>query len=209
MDWKRAAVTGVVAAVVGWGGPASAAQKPASPPARKPGSKSAPAGKPSAPKPAAKPPVRPAAVKPAPPAPIPPAGARLLTPVTLASILKELGYAATAAGPYLRLQIKEEGYSYPLDLSFSNSGAWLVVMAHLATVEDLTRVPATPLLALLSTNDSLLGMAFSYNRESGNIMLNAAVPNRSLDAAAIKNIVEGLKKTVRETEGLWDTHSWK
>jgi hypothetical protein len=136
-----------------------------------------------------------------------PAGA--LSHANLGALLRSLGYRPEMAQQYQRIRVEEEGYGYLVDLSLSKSGDWLVCMAHLAPIPDLTRVPASPLLTLLSTNDSLLGMYFSYDRVNARIMLNATVPNRSLDAASVRNIVEGLKATVRQTQALWDTASWE
>jgi len=132
-----------------------------------------------------------------------------LTAANLGGLLKSLGYAATPVGQYQRITVEEPGYRYPIDLSLSKSGDWLVCMAHLAPVEDLTQLRPAPLMSLLSTNDHLLGMYFSYDRVNARIMLNAAVPNRYLDAASVRNILEGLKLTIRETRGLWDTSKWE
>jgi hypothetical protein len=145
---------------------------------------------------------RPQAAK---PAPRPPAG---LTGANLGAILKSLGYEPAPEGSQQRIKVEQETYVYFLDLGFSKSGEWLVCMAHLAPVGDLTKVPAAPLLTLLSTNDSLLGMYFSYDRVNARIMLNATIPNRDLDPESLRNIIEGMKVTVHRTRGLWDTASW-
>jgi hypothetical protein len=163
-----------------------------------------------------KPPAKPLVSKPAatakpatakPPAPPPPAPARF-TSQSISAALRGLGYTPTAAEEGQRLRIEEEGYSYVMDVKLSASSDWLVCMAHLGTVPDLTKVPAGPLLTLLSTNDQLIGMSFSYDRVNGRIMLNAAVPNRGLAAEQLKFVIEGLKETVRRTEGLWDPAQW-
>lgn len=154
-----------------------------------------------------KPQPKPAPAKPAPakPSPAPPAA---LTPTTLGAVLRDLGYKPAAHGAYQRIRVEEDGYGYFIDFSLSGSGEWLVCMAHLAPIPDLTKVPPSPLLALLATNDSLLGMSFSYNRASGQLMLNAAAPNRGLGSAALRNLVGGMAKTVRDTQGLWDPERW-
>lgn len=131
-----------------------------------------------------------------------------LTAATLVGSLRALGYQPTPNGQFQRLKVEEPGYGYALDLGLSASGDWVVCLAHLAPVGDLTRVNSAPLLALLSRNDVLLGMAFSYNRENARIMLNATVPNRAMDLASFRNVVEGVKRTVRETAGLWNTRDW-
>jgi hypothetical protein len=160
----------------------------------------------------ARPPVRkpaPAHAAPAPGRPAPGA-ARVpaLTPATLGPTLKAVGYAPILQGGYQRLRVEEDGYGYFIDVTLSTSGDWLTCMAHLAPVGDLTKLPSAPLLALLSTNDTLLGMAFSYDRVNAQIMLNASVPNRNLDPASLKSVIEGLKTTVRKHQGLWDTSTW-
>lgn len=158
--------------------------------------------------PAPKPPVRTVPTRPAPvtpPTPAPPAG---ITPVNLLPTLRALGYTPVPTGGYQRLRVEEDKYGYFIDVGVSPSGDWVVAMAHLATVPDLTKVPAAPLLALLGTNDGLLGMAFSYDRVNGRLMLNASAPARSLAPGSLKNMVEGLQATVKKTEGLWDTAQW-
>ncbi len=135
-------------------------------------------------------------------------GSGALTAATLVGSLRALGYQPTPNGQFQRLKVEEPGYGYALDLGLSASGDWVVCLAHLAPVGDLTRVNSAPLLALLSRNDALLGMAFSYNRENARIMLNATVPNRAMDLASFRNVVEGVKRTVRETAGLWNTRDW-
>lgn len=166
----------------------------------------APARKPparrSAPKPAA--PAKPTATPapPRPPAPAPIAAA------TLGTTLKTLGYEPLPEEEYQRLKVEEDDFGYLIDLSVSKSGDWLVCMAHLETIPDLTKVPSAPLLALLSANDGQMGRYFSYNRTSGQVMLNAALPTRGLAPAELKSQIEAMKETVRETRGLWDPHHW-
>lgn len=142
------------------------------------------------------------------PKPAPAATQPGVTAANLAATLKKLGYQATVQGPYLSLKVDEPQYSYSIDLVTSKSGDWLVCMSHLKPIPDLTKVPAAPLLALLSTNDSLLGMYFSYNRSEGSIMLNSSIPMRALDPGSLRNLIEGIKNTVRQTEGLWDAGKW-
>lgn len=173
-------------------------RKPVRPAARKPA-----ASKPAVPvKPAPKPAVKPA-VKPAAPVEPPP-----LSPATLGAALQAIGFEAAVDGRYRRIHIDEERFAYSVDFSLSESGDWLVCMAHLAPIEDLTKVPAQPLLSLLATNDRLLGMYFSYNRPTGQVMLNATVPNRGLTEVSLRNLVAGLRRTVKETHGLWDPARW-
>jgi len=161
----------------------------------------------AAPKPSAKPtPARPAPGAAAVPrTPAPPAG---ITAVNLAPTLRALGYMPAPNGGYHRLRVEEDKYGYFIDVGMSPSGDWVMAMAHLATVPDLTKVPSAPLLALLGANDALLGMAFSYDRVNGRIMLNASAPARSLAPGSLKNMVEGLQATVKRSEGLWDTAQW-
>jgi hypothetical protein len=131
-----------------------------------------------------------------------------LNTAALGTMLKALGYGPTPEGAYHRVRVEEEGYGYFIDFSLSKSGDWLVCMAHLAPIPDLTKLPSSPLLGLLAANDSLLGVCFSYDRVNGQIMLNASVPNRRLDAGSVRNLVEGMKSTIRETHGLWDPAAW-
>jgi hypothetical protein len=167
---------------------------------RRPPLRKSPAPRPAPAKPAPRSPARPPA---APPVRLP-----AVTAANLGSILTSLNYKPVPNTPYQRLHVEEENYGYFIDLGVSKSGDWLVCMAHLAPIPDLTQVPPAPLLSLLSTNDSLLGMSFSYDRVNARIMLNATVPNRGLDPACIRSVIEGLKSTVRKTEGLWDPASW-
>ena len=162
----------------------------------------APARKPT---PSAKPaaaPVKPATPKPAPPV--------VISSSTLGKVLKELGYHAEAEDGVHRLKVEEpdQQYGYFIHLTVSKSGEWLVATAHLAPVPDLTKVPATPLLALLTQNDDLVGMAFAYQRAEGRVVLNATLPLRGLEPASIRNLVDAMKVTVRRTEGYWDPSRW-
>jgi hypothetical protein len=136
-----------------------------------------------------------------------PAGQRL-TASAITGVLRGLGYQPRPYGPYQRIQVDEPNYGYAIDVGLSASGDWLVCLASLAPVPDLTKIPSGPLLALLSRNDALLGMSFSYNAENARVMLNAAVPNRLLDPPSLRNLIEGIKKTVRSTEGLWNPQQW-
>lgn len=161
-------------------------------------------------KPAAPPrksPVKPAPARPAVATP-PTTPAVGITSVNLAPTLRALGFMPVPNGAYQRLRVEEDKYGYFIDVGVSPSGDWVVAMAHLATVPDLTKVPSAPLLALLGANDSLLGMAFSYDRVNGRLMLNATVPAHSLSPASLKNMVEGLRATVKKTDGLWDAAQW-
>jgi hypothetical protein len=144
-----------------------------------------------------------------PPAPIKPSGSSGVSPTTLASALKGIGYPARPEGPYQQVRIEEEKFGYTIDLGFSKSGEWLVCMAHLAPVGDLTAVKSTPLLNLLAANDSLLGMAFSYDRINGRVMLNASVPAKGLDATGLRRLLERMQLAVHENQGLWDTSLWQ
>jgi hypothetical protein len=157
----------------------------------------APAKRPA--KPVPKPAVKPATPKPAP-----------ITQATLGPVLKALGYPAEPHESYWRVKIEEEGrdYVYQIDLSFTQSREWLVGMAHLAPIADLTMVPSGPLLALLTENDGMVGMSFSYDRTNGRIMLNASAPTRGLDAAGVKKLVDGIRGRVIQTQGLWDSSKW-
>jgi hypothetical protein len=160
-------------------------------------------------KPAAKRPAsKPSAAKPATPKPVVPATSPRLTAANLGSHLLAQGYMATLKDGVHRIRVEEDGYGYHVDVKVTPSGDWLVCTAHLAPLPDLTKVPAAPLLSLLGTNDQLLGMYFSYDRETAQIVLNAAVPVRGVEPAALKTILESLKITVKKTEGLWDPSTW-
>ncbi len=154
----------------------------------------------------AAPPPKPGARPTRPPAAPPSA----LTPQSLTAALKSLGYKPTPHGAFQRVPVEEAGkpYGYAIDVGFSANKEWLVVLANLAPIPDLTKVPSTPLLALLTTNDSLLGMAFSYDRQSGRVMLNAAVPTRSASPGTLRSILDEVRAVVARTEGLWDPTHW-
>ncbi len=161
--------------------------------------------------PAKKPPAKPGTSKPAAAKPAPaPTATPKLTAGTLAQSLKALGYTAEVAGELHRLKVEEPDrkYGYTLDLAVSKSGDWLVVAAQLAPVPDLSAIPASALLALLTHNDELVGMAFGYQRTEGRVVLNATLPLRGLDLASVRNLIEAMKATVRSTEGLWDPTRW-
>ena len=146
-------------------------------------------------------------VKPAPKAPTVPAPF-VLGKGNLAATLTAQGYHPEARDAFQRLKVDETAYVYTIDLGFNRTGDWLVGMAHLAKIPDLTKVPSAPLLALLAQNDSLLGVSFSYNREEGQIMLNGALPVKGLTPAAVKAWIEGMKEVVRRTQPNWDTTQW-
>lgn len=170
--------------------------------ARKP-----PAKPPTATKPAPKPTPKPAPAPATPPKPAAPAPAGV-TAATLGPSLKSLGLEPKAEGAFQRIRVEEEKYAYFIDFSISKSGEWLVGVAHLAPIPDLTKVPSAPLLSLLSANDSLLGMYFSYDRTTSQIVLNAAVPARATRPEDLKTIIEGMRFTIHETQGLWDPTAW-
>lgn len=144
------------------------------------------------------------------PAPRRPVVAQLsrYTAAGLGPALRAAGYLPEPTGSFQRLKVDDDKYGYVIDVGLSDTGDWLVCMAHLAPIPDLTRVAAAPLLGLLSTNDTLMGMSFSYDRGNGRIMLNATVPNRGLDPGALRAVVDGVKATVKKTEGLWDAAAW-
>ena len=174
-------------------------------PAQKAAPKKPPARSPAPARPAT-PPAKPAA--PANPAPPAPAAPERLTAQNLPLKLRALGYQPTEVNGVQRLRFEEEAYSYQVDVRVTPSGDWLFCAAALAPIPDLTKVPSGPLLALLGLNDKLLGLYFSYERSSGQIRLNAAVPVAGFDPADLKAVLEGLRSTVRQTEGLWDPSLW-
>lgn len=131
-----------------------------------------------------------------------------VTSANLGATLKGLGLATVSQEGYQRLRVEEERFSYLIDLRFSDSGEWLVCMAHLSPVPDLSKVPAAPFLALLSTNDNLLGMSFSYNRTTAQIMLNETIPGKALTPTSLRVHLERLRATVLQTQGLWDATKW-
>ncbi|MCC2672968.1 MAG: hypothetical protein K0Q72_5440 [Armatimonadetes bacterium] len=88
------------------------------------------------------------------------------------------------------------------------AGDWLLGTAYLAPIPDLTKVPPAPLMSLLATNDARVGMSFGYNGDESRLVLNATIPTRGMDAGSLKNLVEGMKGTIRRTEGLWDARKW-
>jgi hypothetical protein len=131
-----------------------------------------------------------------------------VTAANLPALLRTAGYRPVAQGALQRVQVEEQAYGYFIDVTLSKTGDWLACMAHLAPVPDLTKVAAQPLMNLLSANDAMLGMYFSYDRVNARVMLNAAIPARGLNADALRSILESLKGAVRETQPLWDTAGW-
>lgn len=131
-----------------------------------------------------------------------------ISSATLGQWLKSVGYAPTPAGPFQRLRVEEAEFVYTIDIGPTPSGEWVIGAANLAPIPDLTHTPSGPLLALLTRNDREVGVYFSYNRDAGRLVLNATVPGKNLDAARLKTWVEALKKSVRETEGLWSPRHW-
>ena len=131
-----------------------------------------------------------------------------LAAASLGPLLRRLGYEPLPQGRFQRIRFEEQGYGYPVDVALTPRGEWLVCVAQLAPIPDLTKLPAPALLNLLAANDTMTGMAFSYDRAAAAIMLNATIPNRSVDGAILRSMLEAIRATVRRSEALWDPQKW-
>ncbi len=141
------------------------------------------------------------------------ASAAPLTEQTLGTVLADIGLKPQKVEQRYDFSFKavHQGQEWEMSMTavLSRDGKSLWVMAWLDEV-PAGDVPSAPLLRLLAANDELgNGKFFAYVAASRRIVLERAVPNESIDTAAMIEILKDLSRSVIETHPLWSTQQWR
>jgi hypothetical protein len=140
--------------------------------------------------------------------------ATALTHESLMTMLKNMGYEpqiidAQGGGKIYRLKIKTGGWTYDLDVALSGSKRYLWVTGWLATLPKDEKVPAENLLKLLESSLDNGPYHFRYHKEYRQLSLGLALLNSNISATSLREGLDDMCTTIKNTEPVWNVKKWK
>jgi hypothetical protein len=132
----------------------------------------------------------------------------------LSALLKGLGYTENTSKSsdgkltYHSLNSMVVNFRYIIDISLQDAGATVYFSCPLKKIGEPEKVPADKLLALLSKNDDMAPMAFSYDASRKQMFLNYQIENHDLTPARMQGELDKVKHVLNSTYALWDTSKW-
>jgi hypothetical protein len=137
-----------------------------------------------------------------------------LSDEALLSMLKGLGYNPTVSKSadgkitFYRLDKTVANFRYIIDVSLQEGGKTVAFSCPLKRVGEPEKVPAEKLWAMLSKNDEIYPMFFSFEKSRKQFFLNHQIDNRDLTAERLGEVLDAVKHQVNATASVWDTTNW-
>jgi hypothetical protein len=137
-----------------------------------------------------------------------------LTVASLEKMLTDLGYdfkkstSTDGKRTYFGLVVKQDNFTFVIDLSLDEQGSKLWFSCPLRTMEHPEKVKSERLWKLLEENDAIMPMSFSYDRSNSRFYLNLAVDNRGLTAKVLREELDRAMGVIRRTYAIWDSYQW-
>jgi hypothetical protein len=132
----------------------------------------------------------------------------------LSALIKGLGYTEKTSKSsdgkvtYHSLDFTVVNFRYIIDISLQEQGTAVYFSSPLKRIGEPEKVPAEKLFALLSKNDDITPMFFSYDASGKQLYLNYQIDNRDLTSARMMTALDRLKHVLSSTAPLWDTSKW-
>jgi hypothetical protein len=137
-----------------------------------------------------------------------------LTDESLKTMLSNMGYEpeeikATDGSKIYRVTIEKDDWKFVVNFSISPDKSYVWQVALLKTIPDPDKVPAAPLLKMLSENDEIGPVFFSYSPNTKRFYLNAGLENRGVTPARFRKELDRLTGHIKRTAALWDPARWE
>jgi hypothetical protein len=137
-----------------------------------------------------------------------------MTPDRLSNLLRQDGHKVEVkdyanGGKTVIATVQRDGWQFVIEFEFMPGGKVLNVVCPLGN--SVSQVAPAQLMALMKKNYELPGCTrFSYRNGDQRICLEDPNYNPSVNFGdqLVRNIVDGIVRTVRDTQNLWDTSRW-
>ena len=142
---------------------------------------------------------------------------KAITKADLEKFLKDMGYEPKQSGDTgFNIVLKRDSWTVYFTCALSADGSKLYLMSTLENIEDITKVPADVLANLLEGSYNTSAASF-YLRKAGNdknknarvLKVAFLVDNRAITAAVLRDGIDQLFTTIKDTKSLWKASEWK
>ena len=138
-----------------------------------------------------------------------------LKPEELKTSLSNMGYevkeskSTDGAPMYDVAWTSDDGWKYSMTASISPSGriAWLVM--NLGSTDDVAKVPKEAFLGLMTENDAIMPMSYSWHPKLMRFYLNNPVDARDFSPQSLRKGMDAMVASVKRTADFWDPAKWK
>jgi hypothetical protein len=125
-----------------------------------------------------------------------------LTNDSLKAMLDNMGYEPKALSKGYLLAIKQDTWTFNMQLVLSADGTKLGMNANLGLV-DVDNVAAKDWLNLLESNGDIDPSAFYVDRDQKKLYLHRVLDNHEITPAFLRSQIESFTANIKNTEGLW------
>jgi hypothetical protein len=139
-----------------------------------------------------------------------------LTPDDLGKLLTDMGYEPKKIDDNTyEVIIKRDGWAVYLRCCFSSDKTKLWLISSLGDIKDINQAPADVLANLLIANFNHGPSAFyledadANNKAAKRLKIGRPVDNRAITASILRQQIDAIFSTIRETKDLWKTSEWK
>lgn len=139
-----------------------------------------------------------------------PAAGHALTTESLGTMLENLGYEVKPWDNKKGYGVtwKQDTWTFYANASVSTNGGVLWLVMPLGNVEDPAKAKLAAVFGLLTENDAIGPLHFSYNTSNKRLYLNDPVPNVGVTPARLRKELEDMAAVLKRTEPMWDTAKW-
>jgi hypothetical protein len=122
---------------------------------------------------------------------------------SLKTMLDNMGYSPSPLSKGYLIAIKQDTWTYNMQLVLSPNGTKLGINANLGKVDDPTAVTADQWRILLEKNGDIDPSAFYFDKDQGKLYLHRTLDNRDLTPAIIRDQVTNFCSNIHDTESVW------
>lgn len=128
---------------------------------------------------------------------------QVLDDKSLQTMLENMGYEPKKLKEGYVISIKQDTWTFYIQILLSPNGEKLGLNANLGSVEKPEEITASQWLELLAGNKDISPSYFYYDKKGTHLYLNRSLDNKAITAAQLRKNIENFCANQRETSQLW------
>lgn len=122
---------------------------------------------------------------------------------SLKTMLDNMGYAPSALSKGYLLAIKQDSWTYNMQVVLSGDGTKLGLNANLGTVDSPDDISAATWLKLLEDNSDYDPSAFYFDKDAKKLYLHRVIDNRGITPAVLRQQIDNFVGNIHDSADDW------
>ena len=121
----------------------------------------------------------------------------------LQSMLDNMGYSPKPLSNGYLISIKQDSWTYNMQLLLSSDGSKIGMNANLGVVEDPSTITSDQWRTLLEKNEDVDPSSFYFDKENKKLYIHRALDNRQVTPAFMRKQIENFCSNIHDTSDEW------